>query len=74
MSRKTEKSLSWTMCRKTGRWRSLTSVFQQVSDVNNLYGEKTHCVALANILIINFCKASTPLLRKEVKQKVIKLT
>ena len=53
--------------------RSVTSVFQQVSDAYNLHRENSHCVALANILFNNFCKASTSLIRKEVNQKVIKL-
>ena len=53
--------------------RSLTSVFLQVSDAYHFHREERHCVVLANIFINNFCKASTPLLRKEIKQKVIKL-
>ena len=56
---------------KTSICRSLMYIFQQVSDTYNLNTEEKHCVALANILINNFCKASTPLLRKEVDQKVI---
>ena len=44
--------------------RSLTSVFQQVSDAYNLHREERQSVALENILINNFCKASIPFLRK----------
>lgn len=53
---------------------SLMQVFQQISDHYGFIMQKCHCKTLANIFMNNFCKISTPILRKESKQKVIKLS
>lgn len=57
------------VCRK-----SLASAFLQISDTYNFDIKENQCIILANIFLNNFCKASTPLIRKEFQQKVIKLS
>lgn len=55
---------------------SLVKIFQSVAD-HHIYGysaREYHSRALANILINNYCSASTPRLGKESKQKIIKLS
>ena len=56
-------------------WRtSLTRIFSLISDFYNFNVLQSHSKILANIYLCNFCKISTPLQRKEVKQKAIKLS
>ena len=52
---------------------SLSKVFQRISDEYGFEMDSTHVRVLANILLNRFCKLSTPLLRKELKQKITKL-
>ena len=53
---------------------SLARIFQAISDAHGFNMVRVHCFTLANIFLNNFCKASTPLLRKEVQQKIVKLS
>ena len=57
------------VCRK-----SLANILMQVSDSHNFGIQQNQSSILANIFLNNHSKASTPLLRKEVKQKVVKLS
>ena len=48
---------------------SLTTIFLQISDAYNFKLQESCCRILVNLFINKFCKESTPLLRKEAKQK-----
>ena len=53
---------------------SLMRVFQQISDYYGFNIQKCHCKTLANIFINNNYKLFTPLLHKETKQNLVKLS
>ena len=56
------------VCRK-----SLSAIFQDVSDKFNFDMTMSHGVILANVFFKNLCAAETPRNSKESKQKIIKL-
>ncbi|XP_078483590.1 uncharacterized protein LOC144744006 [Ciona intestinalis] len=57
------------VCRK-----SLSSIFQLVSDYYAFNMDNAHCHILSNILLNRWCKSVTPYLGKEPAQKLLKLT
>ena len=61
-------SIKYSVCRT-----SLTRTLLHISDAHGFDIQQAHCFTLANIFLNNLCKASNPLLRKEVKQKLVKL-
>ena len=53
---------------------SLRRTLLQISDAYGFSIQQAYSFTPANIFLSNLCKASNPLLRKEVKQKLVKLS